>query len=423
MKKLLLPLILLVIFVSPAFAAGNLTVNSTNVAPAVINKGVLTNMLNVTLNSTSGATNVTGINITIGGTLNISNITRISVINSTGFVFGTNTTNSSLTGFSIFFSSNISVNTTNNGSFVIALNVSLTSTTGTTVNVSIDSPSSFYVDAGSNVSFLTGYSNSSASQVRSHSNVTITPHIVDTSIVNQTFNYTFLPTGSLTLNNFSINLPENYTVTNVVAVYDNNVISSSYSNLTLPRQVNISLGYNTANTINVIFTANTSVLGQTDNFTSAVSGPALPWIATDPVSITILSTPILNVTGIMALKTVALANGTDYWTFKLTVNVTQVVSGLLQFRMNDWSRTDSGATNISLSSCITYTGNCAILSSTSDFTTGGLFNVTNNYNLNQGLNYTSAFGFYDIFLKMIVPSGTPISSNWYTTYYMAFRSS
>ena len=83
MKFIILAAVFLFL-ISPVFAAGNLSVTSTSLAPSYINTRTVTNMLNLTMNSTVGNTNITSLNVTIGGNVTIGNVSSVVLLNAAG---------------------------------------------------------------------------------------------------------------------------------------------------------------------------------------------------------------------------------------------------------------------------------------------------------------------------------------------------
>ena len=57
-----------------------------------------------------------------------------------------------------------------------------------------------------------------------------------------------------------------------------------------------------------------------------------------------------------------------------------------------------------------------------NFNTTGRFNILNRYNGTTGINHTaSTASTFTVILRMVIPSGTAISSNWFTIYNFLFR--
>ncbi len=419
---------LFVLAVSPVFAAGNLNVSSANMAPAYINTRNQTNMLNLTFGSYGGDSNLTAINVSIGN-LSTGNISAVSIVNSTGAVLIANSTaasatNNTMAKFTLYIPNGLNITSGTNRSLIIAINVSSTATPRTVVSVQINGTVEIgivQVDNGTNVTIVSGFSNSSASQIQDvHANASITPRIVDTNVINQSFVYTFTPTGTDTISNLTLALPTSYPLVALSIIeHDGTNSTTGVSNATTASQINVTLNTPTPSPVKLYFTVNTSGAAS-GLFTSTITGSNLTNVATDPVNnnqTNVTTKQLLNVTSVGAMKVAAIVNNTDYWEFNFTVNVTDTVTGLLQFKMTNWS--DSSGQNMSLSSGNT---SYATLRSSSDFNTTSKFNITNEYNLTQGLSYTSTSGLITIFLRMIIPTSTPISATWYTTYSMLFRS-
>jgi hypothetical protein len=82
--------------------------------------------------------------------------------------------------------------------------------------------------------------------------------------------------------------------------------------------------------------------------------------------------------------------------------------------MSNW--TNSAGQSIALTSGLT---NYATLRETSS----NMINVSSDYNIASGVSFTAAqWGTKNVILKMIIPTGTPVSSSWWTTYSALFRS-
>jgi len=423
--KILGLLLFLPILASPVFAAGNLSVNSTNLALAYINTRALTNMLNLSLNSTGGDTNLTGINVTIGGTASIGNVTLVALVNSTGSVIASNTTNSSSTGFTIFIAGGFNVSGTTLKNLIVALNTSSSAATLVTVNISLSPSASFFVDSGSNATVLAGFINSSSSQIQDvRANASITPNIVDTFVVNQSFTYIFTPTGANAIQNFNVGLPSSFTLVNITAVEQggSNLSSALYTNATQSSQVNVTLNTPINAIVKIFFTANTSS-DTTGNFSSVIAGSNLTNVATEIATgnrTNVTAKQLVNVTNVGAMKTVAILNDTDYWEFNFTINITDTVTGLLQLKMNNWTSNQPAGSIVLFNS----TEHFATFRTSSNFSATSRVNVTNEYNITSGLSISaSPASPVIVFLRMLIPRNTVISSSWYTTYSMIFRSS
>ena len=418
-----LPLLLLLL-VTPVFAAGNLTLNSTTSGTSVfVNTRILTTIMNLSLNSTGGDANVTGFNLTINGTASIGNVTLVAILNSTGSVIASNTTSTTPSMFVVLIPGGFNVTGGTVKTLLVAVNISSVAPSQTTVNISVNNVTGVFVDTGSNVSSAAGFVNSSSSQIHDvHANVSISPRVVDTFIVNQSFAYTITPTGTDAVQNVSVAIPAGFTLINLTAVERNGMNLTSivnFTNTTAADRLNVSFIVPSAQVIRLLFTANAST-ATPGAFSSTLAGSNLSAVATDPVNgnqTTVAPQVLANITSVAASKTAAVVNGSDYWEFALTVNITDAVAGLLQFAMANW--TDNSGNNLGLTGCSTY---CATLRNSSTFGAPGNISVTNDYNLTAGIPYTtSGVSTVTTYLRMVIPSGTAISSSWFTTYRVSFR--
>jgi len=345
--RTVLALVLLLVFVSPAFAAGNLEVNSSSLAPAYINTRNLTNMLSLNFNATTEDIRLVSINVTISGNATIGNVSSVSVLNSTGAVLAANSTNLTGTKFIIFIPNGINVSTLNITTLTVAVNLSASAASGSNLSVRINDLNEFGVNTtATTISSSAGASNSTESIIQDvHVSTSIIPRIVDTYVTNQTFIYTFLPTGTNSIQNFSLSIPSGFTLVNLssVEVGGSNLSAGFYTNTTLSNQLNITLtSTSTTSTVKLFFNANTSSPA-VGFFTSTVTGSNLTGVATDAMSnqTNVTAKVLLNVTNIGAIKTVAIVNNSDYWEFNFTINVPSTVSGMVQFKMTNWTSTES----------------------------------------------------------------------------------
>ncbi|MFA4820484.1 MAG: hypothetical protein WC613_06030, partial [Candidatus Aenigmatarchaeota archaeon] len=233
MKFILLAAVFSLFLLSPAFAAGNLSVTSTSLAPAYINTRTVTNMLNLTMNSTVGNTNITSLNVTISGNTTIGNVTGIFLINATGSTIASSTTNSTTSKFTVSIPAGFNASSGANTSLVIAVNLS-GSAPKTNVSIQISSSAEFVVDGSSNVTFAAGFVNSTESLIQDiHANASISPNFVDTSAINQTLVYTLTPTGTDRINRTIITIPSGYNFTNISSIEVSGSNSSSLSSYTI----------------------------------------------------------------------------------------------------------------------------------------------------------------------------------------------
>ncbi|MEM7819463.1 MAG: hypothetical protein QXD48_01400 [Candidatus Aenigmatarchaeota archaeon] len=435
MKKIIIGFLVILTFITPVFAGGNLTINGTSLAPAYVNTNSSVEMLRLYLNVTPGSgddtVNVTLINITLAGTATTGNISAVEIRNLTD-VLGANTTwNTTLNKITIRFINGLFINASTNTTITIVFNISSTATRLATVaanlNVSTDVGTSEDDD-----NITVGETNMSIeSQIQDvHAIASISPRFVDTNVTNQSFVYSIIPTGNDTFTIINITIPIGYTITDVKEVrnsagviYNSTYQSAGVTFTDNKININYSIGFTiSGGIISISFTANTnSSQISSATFDSKISGSNLTYVNT-----TIATTGATNVTtkqlfiiqNVTIIKSTAIVNDTDYWEFNFTLNFTVDVTGLLQFRMNNWNNTEGNILNLTNQDETRYYASLRLGTDPSN-----TFNVTNNYNITQGINLVATENtLYYIILKMIIPSGTPISSTWWTTYYTLFRS-
>jgi hypothetical protein len=267
-------------------------------------------------------------------------------------------------------------------------------------------------------------------------NAAISPRYVDTNVINQTFVYTIIPQNSESINRTVIYAPAGYEITGIQSVKLNSTSclgvgcvgefnsSEIAVNFTTVDPINNATNIN----INITFTANTSssVIG---NFTSIVSNTVFE-NSTTPGGVNymqVVTQQMINVTTIAmssavlpacpTCKGTAVINGSDYWEFRFALGFNAAQAGLVQFRMNNW--TDAVGHDLALYSGSTY---YATLRNESNFNTTSRFNVNTAYVNNWGINTTNIpLPYYHLYLRMVIPAGTPSSSTWSTAYNFMFR--
>ncbi len=435
-KRLATFIAVMLFFSMPIFAAGNLAVSRSSLTtPAYINTGSNA-LMNITLNATVGNVSITGIVINLTGSAAMSNFSSFLIYNDSD--------NNGIVGVSeALLGSNASFNATTNSTVVnlsisitanteryilLVLNVSSLATLRTNVSINITSNASITTGGSDNITIPGSYINTTLAQIHSvHANATITPRFVDTSVPNQTFVYEIKPTGAEAISNITINLPGGYTyVNNTLDVERNgvNLTTTDYTNSTNSNMINITFTLPRTETHKIYFKANTSSTPVNSTaFTSTISGSNLSNVAADPSNLTVNVTikQLINVMNVNAIKSSALINGTDYWDFNFTLNITATTYGLIHFRMDTWNNT-AGQT-------ISLTNQTEISNSTFYYATFrqndvNAVNVTTYYNYTRGVSLAATENnLYYMALRMIIPSGTPVSSSWWTTYSLLFRSS
>jgi len=433
-------------FSFPVFAATlSITSNPVNLT-AYNNTGTNVTMLNLTLNLTGeNSVNVANIIVTFNstnGSLNASQ-TNLSVclynstVNSSnnlgcGTVWNVsgnvNQTNITLSNF------NITNSTEKN--LLIVYEVYRNATTPINISLYINDNSSITL---SNSSVIIDNStfpiSSNFTQIQDlHASASISPRYVDTNVENQSFVYTINITGDDAINKTIVNIPNGFTLVDVTGYQ----VKSSTNNATVsgcPSQtclkgdseINITPPFSIDKDgyVKITFIVNTSSTSVNSTaFSSVIDGGNLTGIPTDATncSTNVTTKQLINVTNVAIMKNTAVVNGTDYWEFNFTLNISANVSGLIQFKMNPWN---SSSANATLNLTNATTGNItyyASLRNESSFSTTNKFNITNEYNITQGISLNATENnIYHVFLRMVIPLGTPIASDWWTTYSMLFR--
>ncbi|HLC67870.1 MAG TPA: hypothetical protein VJI12_03220 [archaeon] len=262
-------------------------------------------------------------------------------------------------------------------------------------------------------------------------NATISPRYVDTSVFNQTFVYTIQLLNDTLVNRTIVYAPENYTIIELRDVTTNPTNDSC--RLTSCTQVevnssqiaiNFSVAVNgtTNSPIIITFGANTSASASTGTFTSYLNNTIYHNITNSSgINLTQVITQPMIVANVTMTKGTAVLNGSDFWEFKFTLGLTAAQSGLVQFKMNDWTCSDlcSPATNNKFYINTSLNDSYLSLRNESAVNTTGKFNVTLTYG-NMGINKAST-AVTDFYLKMMIPASAPLSSTWSSTYNFLFR--
>src|SRR3989338_1894081 len=388
MKFILLAAVFSLFLISPAFAEDNLSVTSTNLAPEYINTRTVTNMLNLTMNSTVGNTNITSLNVTIGGDVTVGNVSSVVLFNATGSIIASSTTfNSTTSKFTVSIPAGFNASSGANTSMIVAVNLS-GSATKTNVSIQISSSAEFVVDNSRNVTFTSGFRNSTESLIQDiHANVSISPNFVDTNAINQTLVYSIVSTGRDKMNNTIITIPSDYSFVNISNVELEGANNTAIETVTTsPNYINVTLSI-TKSKIKVFLNVNTSNSRiNSSAFTSTITGGNISSAATDIVSpgINVTTQQLINA-NVSIAKGAAIVNGTDYWEFNYTLSFTANVTGLLQFKMSDWTDASSSVNRLNINTSSVY---YATLRNESIFNTTGIFNVTTSYISNVGITRT-----------------------------------
>jgi hypothetical protein len=425
----------------PCFAT--LDANISSPAQSYINTKLNASMLNITFWSSDANVNVSGLIITLNSTNTVADlradVARIivyrdvdgnGVINGTDLLLGTNSTSNETNTTQITFGPTILVSSGSSVFLVIQAQINSSASTGKKISFSIGSNASFLANDTVNA---TGFNSTQAQIQDVHANATLTPRYIDTGIINQTIYYNITPTGTNGIQNITITLPSGVEyVNNTLNVERNGGIltTTDYTNSTTTSVIRIFLAQPRTENHRIIFNANTTGTIGPIAVNSTLDGSNLTGVLSDYVgNLSYLTVQnIINVRAVNASKNAAYLNGSDYWEFIFDVNSTAPndITGLLQFKMANWTNPQGYTIPVSNSaSNISY----VTLRNTTSFGTNATYtyNVTNEYNLTSGISFTmgpTAVS-YLFYLRVLIPSSQysiPVSSSWWTTYSMIFRS-
>ncbi|MBI5060693.1 MAG: hypothetical protein HZB67_00085, partial [Candidatus Aenigmarchaeota archaeon] len=418
--------------------------NGTSYNPAVMNTqqayAVMNLSLNITPDTGDGCVNLTAINITIAGIAGAGNISAIEIRNSTGVTIVSNTTSVG-DNFTLWMpGGGLNISIKYNYTFFIYMNISPLAT-GENLNFTVNLTSNMSivtnVAENNNVSIVgigPGIPNRSASSSLSwiqdmHSNISVTPHVVDTNVTNQTFVIILTNESSDEITNVTITLPDGYNITNVKYIkYGSTILYDPVSGTNTSHVLgfearNISInftGKNNRGNITINITAHTNVTNiTTQSITVMISGFNITNISAYPLNASVTIQQIAANVSIKTAKTAAYNNGTDYWEFNITFNTTTNVSGVLQFKMDNWL--DSAGNTLGLNTTDgTYYATLRSNTNASSYD----INITTQYNNSAGwgvpLNLSTLTP-VTIYLRMVIPTTATVSSSWWTVYRMVFR--
>lgn len=417
--------VLTVLLLSTIVYAANITssVDSASSSPyANIKSNVTT--LNITIFANDTAISIGAVNVSLGSAA--GNLSSVRIRNSAGTVLGINSSfNVSSSTIYVNLSNPMNISAHANDTLLIIYEISPSATLRVSMEANITSTAD--LSANETISGTYPVSSSLIQLQDLHANATISPRYVDTNVFNQTFLYTITPTGSDLVKNISVVIPSDFSNIALVSVKRGGTTLDStqgdFTNSTTGGRINISLTTTTNQAIIVNFTANTSA-SETGNitFNSTIGGGNMSEIAADYINTGVTTRQLIRIHGVAGVKTTALPNGTDYWEFNFTINVTETTSGMIHFRTSSWNNSASQIINLTNTTVIdNNTGYYASLYLATNSTR--IFNVTAYYNITRGIQLSAtANNLYYVALKMIMPSTAPVSSTWWTTYSMLFRS-
>ena len=441
--------ILMLAMAAPAFA-GSVRINATNMAPTYANTGDLVHVLTLSpMVNASGVTNITQLNITINRIDAPRNISGIFVyLNTTGGAVGSVVgSNTSITAnvSRIAFTTVVNISEANHTLLFVLVNVSKGATSRSTFNVSLNATADIEIGPDHNVHNLST-TNSSTTQIQHvHAIGTLTPRYVDTNVKNQSFVMYLEINGTDMFENLSIKVPSEYPIANVTGL--SNSTTTIYGNDTVGYSpfLNITYGGDTINItdfrigfsnedayLKINLTANTSAAAVASfRFNVTLHGSNLSAVnVTDNAtgSMNTTTQQLITAIGAAFTKRGAIINGSDFWELNLTINITANVSGILQFRMNNWNSTTAGFGLLNITNetglVTTNSANYALLRNTSSTgsTNSGQLNISTEYGAptrGLALRYTGTTRV--LILKMVIPLNTPTADDWGAAYFMLFR--
>jgi len=419
------------LLVSPVFAVGNITVTGRDILPGgnYTNSNTSVALLNITFAITvepGASVNITAINIGVGNGSTSGNISAIELyLSNDTTVVGSSGTPTNATSYNIS-TNTIVVTNSSNASVIVRVNVSRNVTTRQLLSVLLVSAADITRDSGSNVT-VSGTILSNATQIQDlHANVSISPNFVDTNAINQTIVYTIVPTGADAINHTIITIPSGYNLTNISTIQlDGSNITANVTSIG-KGYINISIPTPTTNPIKVTFNVNTSTTRVIGTFTSTIDGhnrTGIPAEHANVSAVNVTTQQLINVTSVALAKGAAIVNGSDYWEFNFTINFTATMTGLIQFKMTNWTDASSPPNNIHVNESTTYYA--TLRNNSANFSdANGKVNITNYYVDNWGINRTvTENSTLTFILRMIIPSGTAVSNSWASTYNWLFRTS
>lgn len=442
--------ILLLICLSSISYSATLNVTSNKVdLPSYSNTGSNVTMLNLTLRYDSNETiRITHIIVTFNSTNETINA---SATNLAICVYNSTINSSQKLGCSSRWNVSDNINRTNItiSNFTISKNEEKTILIVYEINRSVITPinvslfitnDSIIVNATNvTISFLNGqtynqtsrYFSSNFTQIRDlHASAKLLPRYVDTNVKNQEIVYIVNSTGKDHIKSIILHVPSNFSISTnnikfVIIKSDNTTATyTSCADLCSLEENKINLSSEAGIKLSIInISLNTTQSEGNFTFYSKIYGENLFNVSTDAneSEITLFIKQLFNISNVGVMKNAAIVNGSDYWLFNFTIIMNANASGLLQFKMNDW-RSDSKNAVIPLTNGTgvntTYYASMWLSGNESN-----IFNVTNEYNISSGLRLNATENrTYTLILKMIIPRGTPIANDWWTTYSMLFRS-
>jgi len=282
-----------------------------------------------------------------------------------------------------------------------------------------------------------------------HAVAEIKPHYVDTNVKNQSFVYIVNTTGFDKIDVAYLSIPLEFSNVNLVHCYYDFGGGSTQSDSECSLTGSISgnkIVLDPATDFEYLklnFTADTNQSGEfTRTFNANISGGNLTNVQVQPkendwANLNVTTKQLLNITGIEAIDAVAIPNGTDYWLFKIDVNLTAPVNGTLQFKLTNWKSAGNQSKVIPLVNesehhfaFLSMNENAVKGQSTTNNTdevASGVVWIENEYpsDASYGLSITYSGSPFSLYLKMIIPADPSLCcfDDWFAIFSMIFRSS
>jgi len=404
--------------------------------PAYSNTNSYVKLLNLSLNLTGiDSVSITSINVTFNSTASINaNATNLTAcaFNET---FDAISCNSTWSGNTTVLNMNYEVtNATERtlyiGYYINRSLVNLSVIHGLNVSLYISSNESITLNDTSVLKDNSTFPLSSRfTQIQDlHAVASISPHYVDTNVKNQSFRVIVNITSYDVANKTIIYIPAEFTNVNLVdCMYitgNNNEITGCGGVWTVSNnQIHLTDITYYIKYLRVNFTADTNQSGEfTRTFNASVSGGNLTDIPVSESSsgaLNVTTKQLINNVTITSVKNTAYitSDGSDYWEFNFTVNITANVSGLLQFKMNNWYSPSKNAT-INLTNGTAYYAKLWKSDEPSN-----TINVTTEYgDASKGISLSNFSGLLRLTLRMYIPPTVQaVTNDWYTLYWILFR--
>lgn len=267
-----------------------------------------------------------------------------------------------------------------------------------------------------------------------HANGEIRPRFVDTNVVKQKFIVIINKTGDESFDRVHILLPSILNLSNVT-LYEWGTGQDSCSSpgcVFSGNEINITRsGTNYLKITFLATTINTTSVGSIEAkiYNSYLSDVDVDEKTTGSFNVTIKN--LLQIIDQNVMKGAAIINGSDYWLFNITFNLTAPVNGTFQFKMSNWTRWSNSSFSIPLVSnnyyyawfgknLTTIKAQGVSNSSTSNDRTF----ITNTYGQEtHGLSFSYSESPFTIFVKMIIPNNSSYCcySDWFAQFWALFR--